>query len=171
VRSGIPIVALLALCLPAAQARAAATSCSTFAVIKAFDAGASTVEVAYDKGDERKYFPKPEGTPRDASKIPEVCKRSVIKDTKLAVKTTGGRMTITQVRDNFQGKMLNDTDDPQWVPNKLKELITGATQVVLIVRPGMKKTDPPGITTIYLPITAPELAEIKRLEDQAEDIE
>ena len=42
---------------------------------------------------------------------------------------------------------------------------------MIVVRPGLGKDAPLGITTIYMPITEPELAEIKRLEDSAEDVE
>ena len=51
----------------------------------------------------------------------------------------------------------------------LVQLIADNTQVVVVIRPGMGKDAPLGITTIYLPITDEERAEIKRLEDQAED--
>ncbi len=77
---------------------------------------------------------------------------------------------MTQVRSNFQGKMLNDLDDPAWLPAKLKELIEGKTEVVVVIRPGVGKDAPLGITTIYLPITEEELAEIKRIDEDAEDI-
>ena len=89
------------------------------------------------------------------------------KQTSLAVKPTGGRMSVTQVRSNYNGKMLNDTEDEAWVPGELTKLIETETQVVIVVRPGMKKDDPLGITTIYLPVTDEELAEIKRIEDTA----
>ena len=79
-------------------------------------------------------------------------------------------MTATQVRSNFQGKMRNDLDDSAWLPATLKDLIDNETKVVIVVRPGMAKDAPLGITTVYLPITDEELAEIKRLEDQAEDL-
>ncbi len=79
-------------------------------------------------------------------------------------------MSVTQVRSNFEGKMLNDTDDPNWVPGKLKELIAAKTQVVIVLRPGMGKDSPLGVTTLYLPITDEERAEIERIEKQAEDV-
>jgi hypothetical protein len=94
----------------------------------------------------------------------------VKKTTSLVVKPTGGRMTVTQVRSNFEGKMLNDPDDPAWLPAQLEKLIAEETQVVVVIRPGIGKNAPLGITTIYLPITDEELAEIQRLEDQEEDI-
>ena len=75
----IPIIVFFALCLGAAQADAA--SCSAFAVIKSYNAGATTVEVSFEKGNQRKFFPKPEGSPKDTSKIPEECKRKVTKET------------------------------------------------------------------------------------------
>jgi hypothetical protein len=67
--------------------------------------------------------------------------------------------------------MLNDTDDPKWLPAKLDELIKNKTEVVLIIREGMAKNSPLGITTLYLPATDADLAEIKRLENQAQDVE
>ena len=164
----IPIVVLVALCLGAAQADAA--SCSAFAVIKSYNEDASTVEVSFEKGNERKYFPKPEGTPKDSSKIPDKCKRKVTRESSFLVKPTGGRMSVTQVRSNFEGKMLNDTGDPDWLPSKLKQLIADKTTVVIVIRPGLGKDAPLGITTLYLPITDEELAEIKRIEDEAEDV-
>ncbi len=167
-RFAIPILALLALCL--ISARADAASCSGFAVIKSYDAEKSTVEVAYEKGKRTKYFPKPEGTPRDSTKIPSRCKKKVTKQTSLVVKATGGRMTLTQLRSNFRGNMLNDVEDPSWVPAQIKQLVANETKVVIVVRPGLGKDAPLAITTIYLPITDEELAEIKKVEAQAEDV-
>ncbi|HVN39405.1 MAG TPA: hypothetical protein VMW19_14680 [Myxococcota bacterium] len=152
----------------ASQANAA--SCSAFAVIKSYDAGKSTVEVEYGSGSQSKFFPKPEGAPRDTSKIPASCKGNVTKLKDLQVTSTGGKMSVTQVRTNFEGKMLNDTDDPKWLPAKLDELIKAKTQVVLIVREGLAKGSPLGVTTLYLPATDADLAEIKRLENQAQDV-
>ena len=163
----ISLVVFLALGLGATGAEAA--SCSAFASIKAFDAEAMEVEVSYEKGTERKFFPKPEGSP-STSKIPKKCKRKVTKQTKFPVKTTGGRMSITQVRANYSGKMMNDTEDPEWLPGRFAELIKDKTTVVIFLRPGPGKKDPVKLTTVYLPITEEELAEIKRLEDQAEDV-
>ena len=167
-RFGIPILAFLALCLGSSSAGAA--SCSSFAVFESFDADANQAEVSYERGNKTKYFPKPEGTPRDSSKIPASCKKKVTKQTSLVVKSTGGRMSLTQVRSNFQGKMLNDADDPKWLPAELARLVAAKTQVVIVVRPGMGKDAPLGITTIYLPVTDEELAEIERLENDAEDV-
>jgi hypothetical protein len=163
----IPIVVFVALCLGSAQADAA--SCSAFAVIKSYDADAKTVELSFGKGTERKFFPKPEGTPK-TSKIPDPCKRKVTRNTSFPVKPTGGKLSVTQVRSNFEAKMLNDTDDPAWLPAKLKPLIEDKTQVVVVIRPGVGKDAALDLTTIYLPITEEELAEIKRIDDQAEDI-
>jgi hypothetical protein len=56
------------------------------------------------------------------------------------------------------------------VPGELKKLIDAKAQVVIVVRPGMGKDAPLGVTTIYLPITDEELAEIKRIDDQASDV-
>ena len=164
----IPIVVFVALCLGSAQADAA--SCSAFAVIKAYDADAKTVEVSFEKGNKRQFFPKPEGTPKNADKIPDTCKRKVTKSPSFRVKPTGGKLSVTQVRSNFEAKMLNDTEDPAWLPAKLKELIEAKTQVVVLIRPGVGKDASLDLTTIYLPITEEEQAEIKRIDDEAEDI-
>ena len=164
----IPIVVFVAFCLGAAQA-GAASSCSAFAVIKSYDADAKTVELTFGKGKERKFFPKPEGTPK-TSKIQDPCKRKVTRNTSFAVKPTGGKLSVTQVRSNFEAKVLNDLEDPAWLGAKLKPFIEGKTQVVVVIRPGIGKDAPLGVTTIYLPITEEELAEIKRIDDQAEDL-
>jgi hypothetical protein len=164
----IPIVVFVALCLGSAQADAA-SSCSAFAVIKAYDADAKTVELSFGKGKERKYFPKPEGTPK-TSKIQDKCKRKVTRNSSFLVKPTGGKLSVTQVRSNFEAKVVNDLDDPAWLPAQLKQLIEAKTQVVVVIRPGIGKDAPLGVTTIYLPITEEEKAEIKRIDDQAEDI-
>jgi hypothetical protein len=163
----ISLFALAGLVFASAQAEAA--SCSSFALIKSYDADGKTVEVEYKKGRQTKYFPKPEGTPKDSSKIPRGCKGRVLKQTSLVVTPTGGRMTVTQIRSNFEGKMQNDTDDPAWLPAKLKELIEAETEVVIVVRPGMGKDAPLEMTTLYLPITEEEKAEIQRIEDDAQD--
>ena len=168
-RFGILVLVFVALCLGAAQAEAA-SSCSSFVVIQSFDEAASTVEVSYEKGKQRRFFPKPEGSPTDTSKIPKECRSKVKKSKSLVVKATGGRMSVTQVRSNFQGKMLNDRDDKTWLPGKLEQLIADKTKIVAVIRPGIGKDAPLGITTFYLPITEEELAEIKRLEDEAEDV-
>ena len=162
----ISLAVFLAFALGAAQAEAA--SCSTFVSIKSFDADAMEVEVNYEKGNQRKFFPQPEGAP-PISKIPKKCKRRVTRESKFPVKATGGRMSVTQVRANFGGQMLNDTDDAAWFTTRMEGLIEGETTVVILLRPGPGKKDPVKLTTIYLPITEEELAEIKRLEDQAED--
>jgi hypothetical protein len=170
-RIGITAFVFFALCFASAKAEAApASSCSSFAVIKSYDEAASSVEVSYEKGKQQQFFPKPEGTPRDSSKIPKNCGSKVKKTTELVVKATGGRLSVTQVRSNFQGKMLNDRDDKTWLPAKLKQLIADQTKVVIVVRPGVGKDAPLGITTLYLPITDEELAEIQRIEDEAEDV-
>ncbi len=166
-RLWVAVLMFVALFFGAAQAQAA--SCSSFTVIKSFDPGSSTIEVEHAKGTMRKYFPKPEGTPAGPSKIPEGCKSKITKQTSLAVKATGGRLSMTQIRSNFQGNMLNDVDDPSWLATEFKKLIDSKTEVVSVIRPGMGKDAPLGVTTIYLPITAEEEAEIKRLEEQGED--
>jgi hypothetical protein len=169
-RFGISLLSCAAL-LALGAARADAASCSAFAVIKSYDAKASLMKVDYGSGSVSKFFPKPEGSPRDSTKIPASCKGNVTKTTDLQVKGTGGRMSVTQVRTNFEGKMLNNLDDAAWLPAKLDELIKAKTQVVLIIRPGMAKNAPLGVTTLYLPAGPEDLAEIKRLEDLAEDVE
>jgi hypothetical protein len=151
--------------------QADAASCSAFAVIKSYDPAKSAVEVDFGSGSMSKFFPKPEGAPRDSTKQPANCKANVTKQKTLQVKGTGGKMSVTQVRTNFEGKMLNDVDDPKWLPAKLEELIKNKTQVVLVIRPGMAKDSPLSITTLYLPANEADLAEIKRLEEQAEDVE
>src|SRR5262245_39153197 len=169
-RYGISLLSCAAV-LALGAARADAASCSAFVVIKSFDPKASTINVDYGNGSVSKYFPKPEGSPGDSTKIPSSCKGNVTKSKDLVVKGTGGRMSATQVRTNFEGKMLNNLDDANWLPAKLAELIKAKTQVVLIIRPGMAKNAPLGVTTLYLPAGPEDLAEIKRLEDQAEDVE
>jgi hypothetical protein len=168
-RFGIPLLSFAVAALGAAQAHAAA-SCSAFVVIKSYDEKASAVEVTYGSGSVPKFFPKPEGSPANTTKVPASCSGAVTKNKSLGVKGTGGKLSITQVRTNFEGKMLNDPDDPKWLPAKLKELIDAKTQVVVVVRPGAGK-EGPAITTMYLPATDADLAEIKRLESQAQDVE
>ena len=171
-RFRMTVLSLIAAAAALAAGRAdAASSCSAFVTFTSFDEAASSVGVNFGSGSNSKFFPKPEGSPTDTTKIPAACKGSVTKNKSLAVKATGGRMSVTQVRTNFEGKMLNNADDPKWLPAKLKELIDAKTQVVIIVRPGMGPKAPIGITTVYLPANAADLAEIKRLEDQAEDVE
>ena len=172
-RFGTWILALLAFSLGSTviASQADAKSCSSFAIIKGQDAAAKTVKVKYGRGRVNKFFPRPEGTPNDTSKVPGSCKGKVTKTTELAVKPTGGRMSVTQVRSNFEGKMLNDPDDGTWLGKKLDQLIANKTEVVLVIRPGMGKDAPLGVTTLYLPITDEEKAEIERLENQAEEID
>lgn len=170
-RFEISLLSCVAMAFGVASQAKAAGSCSAFAVIKSFDATKSSVAVEYGSGSQSKFFPKPEGAPRDTSKIPAPCKGNVTKVKDLQVSATGGKMSVTQVRTNFEGKMLNDTDDPKWLPAKLDELIKAKTQVVLIVREGLAKNSALGITTLYLPATDADLAEIKRLENQAQDVE
>ena len=166
-RFWIAVLMFVALFFGAAQAQAA--SCSSFVVIKSYDADANTIEVDHEKGKMRKYFPKPSGTPSGPSKIPSSCKRKITKQTSLVVKATGGRLSMTQIRSNLDGKMLNDADDPAWLPAKLKEIIDGKVQVVSVIRAGMGKDAPLGVTTIYMPITEEEKTEITRRENIGED--
>jgi hypothetical protein len=167
----IVLPALMILAYFAAAAPAEAASCSSFATIKAYSAEKSAVKIAWKKGKVNKFFPKPEGTPADSSKVPAPCKGKVVRNTTLKVKASGGRLSMTQVRSNFEGKMLNDADDEAWLGKKLEQLAADKTEVVIVVRPGVGKDSSLNLTTVYLPVTDPELAEIKRLEDQAEDIE
>lgn len=163
----LPAIALLALGLGAVDAQA--QSCSTFLVIKSYDAEQKLAKVKYVKGSQNKYFPKPEGSTGD-SKIPKKCsKRITKKNTTLTVKPTGGRMTVTQVRSNFVGKMMNDPDDPAWVPAELKKLIEAETSVVAILRPG-RRNDPVALTTVYRPISDEEVADIARIDAQSEEL-
>lgn len=163
----IPATVFLALFLGASTAQA--KSCSSFIQVMKYDADGDRVLVKHVRGKIKKYFPKPEGAPSDTTKVPGSCKKRS-KQKELAVKATGGRMSITQIRSNFEGKMLNDTDDPAWFAAKMQEIIDAKEPVVAVIRPGMKKSDPIGITTIYMPANEEDLAEIKRLEEQAEDI-
>jgi hypothetical protein len=169
-RFAIPILAVLVLALGAAQAQAAG-SCSSFAVFEKYDSEGSRVKIKHGRGSMKKYFPLPEGAPSDTQKVPGTCKKKVTKETTFDVKATGGRLSVTQIRTNFEGKMLNDPDDPEWLGEFIKKLIADETEVVVVIRPGMGKGAPLGINTVYMPITDEELAEIKRLEDQAEEIE
>jgi hypothetical protein len=80
-------------------------------------------------------------------------------------------MSVTQFRENFSGKMRNDTDDSSWVSTHLEKLIGDKTKVVAVLRPGKGKKDAPELTTIYLPITEEEKAEIARIDAQAQDVD
>jgi hypothetical protein len=165
---GFLVFVVLALAL--GSTRATAKSCSSFALIKAYDAAAKTIEISHEKGKLGKFFPRPEGDSQEGSRIPKGCRGKAKKTTSLVVKPTGGRMTVTQVRSNFEGKMLNDTEDAAWLPAQLEKLIADQTLVVVVVRPGMGKDAPLGVTTIYLPVTEEELAEIERQEQEGEDL-
>jgi hypothetical protein len=167
-RLGFAVIAALALVLGSVQAQA--KSCSSFAVIKSYDAAAKTVEISHEKGKLGKFFPRPEGDTQSGARIPKGCRGKVKKTTNLVVKPTGGRLTVTQLRSNFDGKMLNDSEDEAWLPAQFEKLIADETTVVVVIRPGMGKDAPLGITTIYLPVTEEELAEIKRLEEEGEDL-
>jgi len=170
-KSHILSLAVLAAAIAFAPSQAdAAGSCSGYAVIQSYDEAGKTAKIKYVKGSESRFFPRPEGSAGN-SKLPKPCRGKVKKQTELVVTPTGGRMTVTQVRANFSGKMLNDTEDKAWVPTQLKKLVEDKTVVAVLVRPGMSKGDPLGITTIYLPISEEEKAEIERLENQAEDVD
>jgi hypothetical protein len=149
--------------------QAHAKSCSFFAGILSFDEASSSVKLKVLKGSETKFFPKPEGSPT-ASRLPAKCKGKALKQESYAVKTTGGRMTVTQVRENFSNKMMNETDDPKWLPALFKELNANRTKVLVVLRPPTGKKSPLNLKTIYLPITVEERKEIERLESQGEDL-
>ena len=155
--------------LLAADARAA--SCSAFGVLKAYDATASTVDVEFTKMKATKFFVRPDGASGDITKIPKKCKRTVTKNTTFPVKATGGRLTVTQLRNNLSGKMMNDTESETWFKTEMDKLIASGSDVALVMRPGKKKTDPIPLTTIYLPASAEDLKEIERLEAQAQDVD
>jgi len=168
-RFGISLLVFTsAICLGAAQAQAA--SCSSYAVVKSYDAAKSTVELDFEKGKTNSFFPRPSGTPTDTQKIPNPCKSKVTRKDSFAVKSTGGRLSITQIRSNFEGKMQNDADDEAWLGKELKKLIEAKTTVVVIIREEPGKKGAFGVTTIYLPITPEETKEIERIEAQAEDV-
>ena len=165
------VLALAAtLVLFAASSAQAGSSCSTFAKITAYDADAQTITIDKEKGSEQKYFPKTEGAPT-VSKIPKGCKSKVLSQDSYPVKSTGGRLAITQFRENFSGKMLNDVDDPAWLANQLVQVIESGEMVLVVLRqpPGGGKDAPYGVTTVYMPITPEEEAEIARLNAQASD--
>ncbi len=168
-RFTLPAIALLVLGLGAV--RAEAQSCSKFVVFKSYDAASKSAEVSYEKGSQSRYFPKPEGASSDTTKIPKKCAKKVTRNTSVKVKPTGGRMSVTQFRENFSGKMRNDLDDAKWVETNLGKLIADKSKVVAILRPAKGKKDPADLTTIYLPISEEETAEIARIDTQAEDVE
>jgi hypothetical protein len=165
----IPALAFLVLGLGAA--RAEAQSCSTFVTVKSYDASAKTAEVEFTRGSNSKFFPKPEGANTTTDKIPKKCSKRITRNTTVKIKPTGGRMSVTQFRENFSGKMRNDTDDSSWVSTHLEKLIGDKTKVVAVLRPGKGKKDAPELTTIYLPITEEEKAEIARIDAQAQDVD
>jgi hypothetical protein len=166
-RALILLLALPILVLSAAPALA--KSCNAWVIIESYDPGTSTVTVKKEKTSVRKYFPKPEGA--TGSKIPAKCKSKVYKQGSFPVTATGGRLKITQIRENFSGKMLNDPEDPAWLPAKLQELIDDKTLVSAIMRPPVGKKKPFGVSAVYLPITEAELKEIERLENLASDVD
>jgi len=150
-----------------------AKSCSTFAIIKGFDEAKSTISLEIKKGDAGKFFVKTEGAP-NTSKIPGKCASKVLKQGDFPVKSSGGRLSITQIRENFSGKMLNNPDDPKWLGAELQKIIAAKTEVVIVLRPEMAakaKDEPHWVSTIYMPATDAELKEIERLNQQAEDVD
>lgn len=165
----LPVLALLVLGLGAV--RAEAQSCSTFVVIQSYDDASKTAELSYERGSNSKFFPRPEGAPADTSKIPKKCSKKVTRNTSVKVKPSGGRMSITQFRENFSGKMRNDLDDSGWVKTNLDKLVADKTKVVAVLRPGKGRKDPADLTTIYMPITDEEKAEIARIDADAQDVD
>ena len=83
-RYAIPVLLFLAFCLVGGQAQA--KSCSSFVVIKSYDAGAKTAELEYTRGSQSKFFPKPEGANTDTTKIPKKCTKKVTRSTSVKVK-------------------------------------------------------------------------------------
>lgn len=166
----VPMIAA-ALILGLGATRAEAQSCSVFVAFTAYDEAGKTADVTYERGNQKKYFPKPEGSPSDTTKIPKKCAKKITRNPTLKVKATGGRMSVTQFRANFTGKMQNDLENDGWFKPEIEKLIAGKTPVVAVVRPGRKKGDMPELTTVYLPISEEELAEIKRIEADATDVE
>lgn len=168
-RLSVLLIAVTSILFAATSAQAG-KSCSTFSKISGFDDAAQTITLEKAKGSEKKFFPKTDGAPT-ASKIPAKCKSKVLGEGSFAVKSTGGRLSITQVRSNFEGKMLNDPDDKAWVGAKIKEIVAASEIVVVVLRqpPGAPKDAPHQVTTIYMPITPEEEAEIERLNNIGED--
>ena len=168
------LLLLVPLALLLAASTADAKSCSTFAVIEAFDPETNMVTIKVRKGDSNRFFPKPEGSP-STSKIPKKCKTRVLRMGSYEVRSKGGRLSITQVRENFTDNMMNDPDDENWVGNKMQELIADKTQVVVVLRPERgkekEKKPPHWVSTIYMPITQAEIDEIARLDAQGEDVD
>ena len=106
-----------------------ARSCSTFAKIEAFDTETSMMTIKVTKGNSQKFFPKPEGSGTGNSKIPKKCKTRILKKGSFEVRTTGGRLKLTQIRSNFNDNMLNNPDDSKWVGAELDKLIADKTKV------------------------------------------
>lgn len=165
----LPALAAAAILMPA-LAEAAPKSCSGFATITSYDPATEMAKIRYTKGSEASFFPKTEGAP-NTKKLQAPCRGKVKKVKELKITPTGGRMTVTQIRANFSNKMLNDTDDKGWVGRELEKLVAEKTKVAVVIRPGLGKDAPLGITTIYLPITDEERAEIARLNAQVEDVD
>ncbi|MBW2267796.1 MAG: hypothetical protein JRH16_04400 [Deltaproteobacteria bacterium] len=166
------ILALVVVGLFLGGSQAEAASCAGFATIKKFDPDANFVKIKWGKGSESRFFPKTEGTPANNSKLPAKCKtRLTKKRTEFIVKPVGGRMSVTQVRMNFSGKMLNDVEDAAWLPARIEKLMADETKVAVVVREGVGKDSPYNLTTIYMPITDEERAEIARLDAQSVDVE
>jgi len=165
----LPVLALLALGLGAANAQA--QSCSTFVVVKSYDESAKTAELEFVKGSQKKYFPKPEGANTDTTKIPKKCAKKVTRNPVVKVKPSGGRLSVTQFRENFSGKMRNDLEDSGWFKTNMDKLVADKTKLVAILRPGKGKKDPSELTTLYMPISDEEKAEIARIDAQASDVD
>lgn len=160
--AGVAAVALLW----AQQAQA--SSCSLFATITAYDEASSSITIEEGDGKTSQFFPRPEGAP-DTTKVPKKCSKRVLKADSFPVKPTGGRLSVTQIRSNFEGKMLNKTDDPAWLPGELRKIVEAQSTVLVVLRPPPGKKEPYGVTTVYLPVTEEELAEIARIERDVSD--
>jgi hypothetical protein len=163
------ILMLAAAILIFAPTSAFAKSCSEFALIQSYDEAAHTVKLKFKKSSQRKFFPRPDTGGTTPSKMPSKCKGKVKKQGTYPVKETGGRMSVTQIRMNFMGKMLNDTDDATWFKPQIEKLVADKTLVAVIIRPGMDKDKTLELTTIYLPIDEEELKEIERMESEVVD--
>lgn len=165
----IRILMLAAAIFIFAPGSAFAKSCSLFAVVETYDEAAHTVDLKFKKSSTRKFFPRPDTGGTTPSKLPKKCKGKVKKQGTYPVNETGGRMSVTQIRMNLTGKMLNDTDDSTWFKPQIEKLVADKTLVAVIIRPGMNKKKTLELTTIYLPIDEDELKEIERMESQVVD--
>ena len=93
--------------------QADAASCSAFVTIKSFDARSQHRRGGLRQRQHEQVLPEAGGrADRHDASSPPTCKANVTKTKSLQVKGTGGKMSVTQVRTNFEGKMLNDVERP-----------------------------------------------------------